>query len=153
MKFNKEGRIVESVQGVIFYGQKLVKVRYENTQLINDKKELVGSSNLGTCKQIIKSEEFVVLVDYSDRNAILHYPSIFSASELSVSLNNGALVSVNVKDTPQIPQGIESIAKVVAEIPVVAAMNVAGSIPVCNAGPIATSYEVVDLSPHTQGRR
>lgn len=132
--------IGRGVDGVMYYEPKLVKVRYEFTQLVDKDKGLLGSSNEGTCKRVIQKEEIVTLPDYQNPRAILHKPSWFSATEFGVTLNNGMLVSVTSKATPQTAQILEQIIKAttagILAVPAMAA---------CNAGPVITSREVVKL--------
>lgn len=127
-------------EGVMYYEPKLVRLRYEFTQLVDKDKGLLGSSDEETCKRVIQKEEIVTLPDYQNPRAILHKPSWFAASEFGVTLNNGMLVSVTANSTPQTPQILEQINKVkdvgILTVPATAA---------CNAGPVITSREVVKL--------
>jgi hypothetical protein len=128
------------VQGVIYYEAKLVKVRYEFTQLVDKDKGVIGTSDSGTCKQVIQKEEIITLPDYQNPRAILHKPSMFSSSEFGVTLNNGMLVSVTSKSTPQTPQILEQVAAL-KDAGVLGMPFVAG----CNAGPVITKQEIVKL--------
>lgn len=128
------------VQGVVYYEPKLVKVRYEFTALVDKDRGLIGTSEDGTCRQVVQKEEIVTLPDYQNPRAVLHKPSWFAASEFGVTLNNGMLVSVTSKSTPQTPQLLEQITKAM-DLGVLRAQE--GSAP-CNAGPVITKREVID---------
>jgi len=128
------------VKGVVYYEPKLVKVRYEFTQLVDKDKGLLGTSDAGTCRRVIQKEEIITLPDYQNPRAVLHKPSWFSSSEFGVTLNNGMLVSVTSKSTPQTPQILEQVAAL-KDVGLLAAPTTAA----CNAGPIITSREVVKL--------
>lgn len=128
------------VEGVVYYEPKLVKVRYEFTQLVDKEKGLLGTSDAGTCRRVIQKEEIITLPDYENPRAVLHKPSWFSSSEFGVTLNNGMLVSVTSKSTPQTPQILEQIAAL-KDVGLLAVPTTAA----CNAGPVITSREVVKL--------
>lgn len=127
------------VEGVVYYEPKLVKVRYEFTQRLDKEGGLIGTSADGNCKQTIQKEEIVTLPDYQNPRAVLHKPSLFAATEFSVTLNNGMLVSVTAKSTPQTPQLLEQLTKAV-EIGAFRAREGTA----CNAGPVITKMEVID---------
>jgi len=124
----------EGVKGVIYYPPRLVKIRYELTQLVDDKKGLVGTSEDGSCRRTIQKEEITTLPDYSKPMAILHKPSWFASSDFGVTLSNGMLVSVTSKSTPQLPDVLEQVAALKGAGVLGVAPN-----PACNAGPIITS--------------
>lgn len=126
------------VQGVVYYEPRLVKVRYEFTQLVDKEKGLVGSSEKGGCTPVVQKEEIVTLPDYQRPRAILHKPSWLASHEFGVTLNNGMLVSVTSKSTPQAPQLLEQIVKA-AEVGFVREPGP----PACNAGPVITRVEAV----------
>ncbi|MDM0077079.1 hypothetical protein QTH90_21905 [Variovorax sp. J2P1-59] len=126
------------VEGVVYYEPMLVKVRYEFTQLLDKDKGLIGSSDEGTCRRVVQKEEVVTLPDYQNARAILHKPSWFSATEFGATLNNGMLVSVTSKSTPQTAPILEQL--VAAKT---AGILVAPSVAGCNAGPIVASKERV----------
>lgn len=128
------------VEGVIYYEPKLVKVRYEFTQLVDKDKGLIGSADAGTCSRALQKEEIITLPDYQCPLAVLHKPSWFSSSEFGVTLNNGMLVSVTSKSTPQVPEILEQVAALknagILIEPIVAA---------CNAGPVITNPEIFEI--------
>ena len=128
----------EGIEGVLFYEPKLVKVRYEFTQLVDKDKGVTGTSLSGTCAQVIQKEEITTLPDYHNPKAVLHKPSWFSSAEFGVTLNNGMLVSVTAKSTPQTAPILEQVVKAkeagLLGVPVVGA---------CNAGPVITKIEPV----------
>jgi len=126
----------KGIEGVMYYEPKLVKVRYEFTQLVDKDKGLIGSSLEGTCKPVVQKEEIITLPDYQNPRAILHKPSWFSSSEFGVTLNNGMLVSVTSKSTPQTAPILEQIVKAKE-----AGMLVAPAVAACNAGPVITKSE------------
>ena len=128
----------DGIKGVIYYEPKLVKVRYEFTQLVDKKKGLIGTSLNGKCEQVIQKEEIITLPDYQNPKAILHKPSSFSSAEFGVSLNKGMLVSVTSKSTPQTAPILEQIVKG-KEAGILA---VSGK-RTCNAGPVITKIEPV----------
>lgn len=126
------------VEGVVYYEPMLVKLRYEFTQLIDKDKGLIGSSDEGTCRRVLQKEEVITLPDYKNARAILHKPSWFSAAEFGATLNNGMLVSVTSKSTPQTAPIFEQL--VAAKTAGILALpSIAG----CNAGPLITSKERV----------
>jgi len=126
------------VEGVVYYEPMLVKLRYEFTQLVDKDKGLIGSSDEGTCRRVLQKEEIVTLPDYENARAILHKPSWFSAAEFGATLNNGMLVSVTSKSTPQTAPILEQL--VAAKT---AGILLAPSIAGCNAGPAISSKERV----------
>lgn len=128
------------VAGVIYYEPRLVKVRYEFTQLVDKDKGFLGSVDDGKCIQAIQKEEIVTLPDYNSPRAILNSPSPFASTEFGVTLNNGMLVSVTSKSTPQTPQLIEQVSKLAATLSAVAAEGQA-----CNSGAVITKREVVNF--------
>lgn len=128
------------VEGVVYYEPKLVKVRYEFTQLVDKDNGLLGTSDAGTCVRVIQKEEITTFPDYQNPRAVLHKPSWFSSSEFGVTLNNGMLVSVTSKSTPQTPQILEQVAAL-KSVGILATPTTAA----CNAGPVITSREVVKL--------
>lgn len=130
----------KGISGVIYYEQKLVKVRYVFTQRIEKGKGVVGSVDNKTCQPVIQKEEIVTLPDYSNPRAILHKPSWFSSSEFGVTLNNGMLASVTSKSTPQTPQLLEQISKA-KEVGIFGLVEAKD----CNASPIIGSHEIIDL--------
>lgn len=127
------------VKGVIYFEPRLVKLTYEFTQLVDKDKGLIGSVEDSTCKKVIQKEEIVTLPDYQSPRAVLHKPSWFSSSEFGVTLNNGMLVSVTSKSTPQLPQLLEQVTNA-KEAGVFLAASTA-----CNAGPVITKREVIKL--------
>ncbi|MCW0217424.1 MAG: hypothetical protein OJI67_03780 [Prosthecobacter sp.] len=128
------------INGVIYYEPKLIKLRHEFTQLVDKEKGLLGTSDAGTCKRVIQKEEIITLPDYQNPRALLHKPSWFSSSEFGVTLNNGVLVSVTSKSTPQTPQILEQIAAL-KEVDILSPPQTAA----CNAGPIVTNREVFNF--------
>lgn len=122
------------VEGVVYYEPMLVKLRYEFTQRIDKDKGLIGSSDKGTCRQVVQKEEVVTLPDYQNARAIVHKPSWFS----SVALNNGMLVSVTSKSPPQAAPILEQLVAGKA-----AYILIAPSVNECNAGPVISSKERV----------
>jgi hypothetical protein len=128
------------IEGVVYYEPKLVQVRYEFTQLVDKDRGLIGTSADGSCKQVIQKDEIVTLPDYQNPRAILHKPSWFAASEFGVTLNNGMLVSVTSKSTPQTPQLIEQLTKA-ADLKALRSPEGPTN---CNAGPVITKKEVID---------
>ena len=124
------------VSGVVYYEPMLVKLRYEFTQLVDKEKGLIGSSDEGSCRRVVQKEEVVTLPDYQNARAILHKPSWFAGAEFGVTLNNGMLVSVTSKSTPQTAPILEQL--VAAKT---AGVFVAPSIAACNSGPVITSRE------------
>jgi hypothetical protein len=126
------------VEGIVYYEPMLVKLRYEFTQMLDKDRGLVGSSDEGTCRRVVQKEEVITLPDYQNARAILHKPSWFSAAEFGATLNNGMLVSVTSKSTPQTAPILEQL--VAAKT---AGILVAPLMPGCNAGPVITSRERV----------
>jgi hypothetical protein len=126
------------VAGVMYYEPKLVKVRYEFTQLVDKEKGLIGSSLEGTCKPVVQKEEIVTLPDYQNPRAVLHKPTWFASSEFGVTLNNGMLASVTTKSTPQTAPILEQIVKA-KEASVFAVTPTAA----CNSGPVITKNDPV----------
>lgn len=124
------------VEGIVYYEPMLVKLRYEFTLLVDKDTGLIGSSDEGTCRRVIQKEEVVTLPDYQNARAILHKPSWFSAAEFGATLNNGMLVSVTSKSTPQTAPILEQL--VAAKT---AGILVAPSVAGCNAGPVISSKE------------
>jgi hypothetical protein len=114
----------------------LVKLRYEFTQLVDKDKGLLGSADEGTCRRVVQKEEIVTLPDYQNARAILHKPSWFSAAEFGATLNNGMLVSVTSKSTPQTAPILEQLVAATT-----AGILLAPSIAGCNAGPVIASKE------------
>jgi len=131
-------QIGNGIEGVTYYEPKLVKLRYEYTQLVSKDKGLIGSSLEGTCKPIVQKEEIVTLPDYQNPRAILHKPSRFSSAEFGVTLNNGMLASVTSKSTPQTAPILEQIVKGKE-----AGMFAVAPVATCNAGPVITKIEPV----------
>jgi len=125
----------QSIPGIIYYEPKLVKIRYEFTQLTDKEKGFLGSADDGSCKRIIQKEEIVTLADYTKPLAILHKPSPFSSTEFGVTLNNGMLASVTTKSTPQLPQLIEQTTKAIDTL----MPSRAPGVPACNSGPVIAS--------------
>ena len=123
------------IEGVIYYEPRLVKVRYELTQLVDKDKGLIGTREKGTCTPVLQKEEIVTLPDYENPKAVLHKPSWFSSAEFGVTLNNGMLASVTTKSTPQTAEILEQVsgAKEVGiwTMPAKA----------CNSGPAITHHE------------
>jgi len=132
------------VEGVVYYEPKLVKVRYEFTQLVDKEKGLLGTSDKNTCSRVLQKEDIITLPDYQNPRAVLHKPSWFSSSEFGVTLNNGMLVSVTSKSTPQTPQILEQIANF-KEVDILFTPPLPSTIPACNAGPVITNPEVFKL--------
>ncbi len=126
------------VGGVVYYEPMLVKLRFEFTQLVDKEKGLIGSSDAGTCRRVVQKEEIVTLPDYTNAKAVLHKPSWFSATEFGVTLNNGMLVSITSKSTPQTAPIIEQLVAATT-----AGILLAPTAAACNAGPIVTSKERV----------
>ena len=122
------------VNGVIYYEPVLVTVRYEYTQLLDKDKNLIATSETGGCTRILQKEEIVTLPDYNRPMAVIHKPSLFASSEFGVTLNNGLLVSVTSKSTPQIPQLLEQI----IGLKDAGILSTPGqpTTPACNAGPV-----------------
>ncbi|MGF6528996.1 hypothetical protein [Variovorax sp. PvP013] len=121
------------VGGVVYYEPALIQVSHTFTQLIDKDKNLLGSAPLG-CKEVVQKEEIITVADYQKPRVILHKPSWFATSEFSVTLNNGLLVGLTNKSTPQSPQILEQIVAgyAVAAAPVAAMV----AIPACNGGPV-----------------
>lgn len=128
----------EGIEGVLFYEPKLVRIRYEFTQLVDKEKGVIGTSLSGTCTQVIQKEEVTTLPDYDNPKAVLHKPSWFSSAEFGVSLNKGMLVSVTAKSTPQTGPILEQIVKAKE-----ASLLGAPAVGACNAGPVITEMESV----------
>lgn len=126
------------VEGIVYYEPMRVKIRHEFTQLVDKDKKL-----LGNCLRVLQKEEIVTLPDYKNARAILHKPAIFAATEFGATLDNGMLVSVTSKSTPQAPPIFESI--IGAKDVGIFGAPTGPAVTACNAGPAITSIERYDI--------
>jgi hypothetical protein len=134
--------IGKGIEGVMYYEPKLFKVRYEFTQLVDEKGELIGSSYNHNCEQVVQKVEIVTLPDYHNPRAILHKPSPFSSSEFGVTLNNGMLTGVTSNSTPHTAPILEQIIKA-TQVPKATEVG-KPSTAACNAGPVIAATDPVE---------
>jgi hypothetical protein len=125
------------VDGVVYYAPVLVLIRYELTQLVDTDKNLIATAESGGCVRALQKEEIITLPDYASPMAVLQKPAMFAATEFGVTLNNGLLVSVTSKSTPQTPQLLEQVAAL-KDVGVLSNPSAVGT-PACNSGPVVAS--------------